>query len=100
MHLNPHEKIVAAGTFVYGGMECELRIVLSPVRYGSGDYEDDPEIADDSVADTYYVQYGSVTQKGIFNAGGGGYPSLAQALAAAESAPGIGSTLRWRSGAA
>jgi hypothetical protein len=100
MNLNPNEKIVAAGTFVYGDTECELRVVLSPVRYGSGDYEDDPEIAGDFVADTYYVQYGSVTQKGIFNAGGGGYPSLAEARAAAESAPGIGLTIRWYSGAA
>jgi len=99
MHLNPNEKIVAAGIFVYGGTECELRIVFSPVRYGSGDYADDPEIGDDSVTDTYYVQYGSTTQKGTFNAGGGGYPSLAEARVAAESAPGIGPTVRWHSGA-
>ncbi len=98
--LNPNEKIVATGTFLYAGTECDLHIVFSPVRYGSGDSADEPEIANDSVADTYYVQYGSTTQRGIFNAGGGSYPSLAEARSAAEAAPGIGPTVRWSSGAA
>ena len=91
--------MVATGTFVYAGTECDLRIVLSPVRYGSGDYEDELELANDSLTDTYYVQYGSVTERGIFNAGGGGYLSLAEARSAAEAAPGIGTTVRWCSGA-
>lgn len=72
--LNPSEKTVATGTALYAGtIEFDLRIVFSPVRYGSGDAEDEPEIANDTVADTYYVQYGSTTQQGIFNAGGGSY---------------------------
>lgn len=95
------EKVVATGIFLYAGtIECDLRIVLSPIRYGSGDYEDEPDIAHDSVGDTYYVQYGSTTQRGIFNAGGGAYPSLEEARAAAESAPGIGPTVRWNLGLA
>lgn len=99
--LNPSEKVVVTGTFLYAGtIECDLRVVFSPVRYGSGDYEDEHEIANDSVEDTYYVQYGSTTQRGIFNAGGGAYPSLAEARFAAESAPGIGSTIRWHLGEA
>ena len=99
--LNPNEKIVATGTFLYAGtIECDLRIVFGPIRYGSGDYEDESEIANDSVADTYYVQYGSTTQRGIFNAGGGSFPSLAEARSAVEAAPGIGPTVRWHSGAA
>src|SRR5688500_5797491 len=98
--LNSNEKVVATGTFLYAGTECDLRIVFSPIRYGSGDCEDEPEIANDSVADTYYVQYGSTTQRGIFNAGAGGFPSLVEARAAAEAAPGIGLTIRWHTGAA
>ena len=97
--LNPDEKVVATGTFLYAGTECDLRIVLSPLRYGSGDYEDEPELANDSLTDTYYVQYGSVAERGIFNASGGGYLSLAEARSAAEAAPGIGITVRWCSGA-
>ena len=97
--LNPDERVVATGTFLYVGTECDLRIVLSPVRYGSGDHEDEPELANSSLTDTYYVQYGSATERGIFNAGGGGYLSLAEARAAAEAAPGIGTTVQWCSGA-
>ena len=98
--LNPGETVVATGTFTYGAVECDLRIVLSPIRYGSGDYEDEPEIGNDVVQDTYYVQYGSVTQRGVFHAGGGGYPSLIEARLAVEAAPGIGPTVIWLSGAA
>jgi hypothetical protein len=91
--------VVATGTFLYDGIvECDLRIVFSPIRYGSHDYEDEPEIADDIVTDTYYIEYGSTTQRGVFNAGGGGYPSLAEARAVAEKAPGFGPTVRWQTG--
>jgi len=92
----PGEKVVATGTFMYAGeVECDLRIVFNSVRHGSGDHEDEPEIAGDELSNTFYVQYGSSTQRGVFTAGGGGYPSLAEARLAAEAAPGIGSTVRW-----
>ncbi len=94
--LQKDERVAATGTYLWGGsFECDLRIVFSRVRYGSGDYYDDPDVREDADVDTWYVQYGSTTQRGIFNAGGGGYPSLAEARAAAEAAPGIGATVRW-----
>lgn len=94
------EKIVATGTFLYDGVvECDLRIAFSATRYGTGDHEDEPEIANDVVTDTYYLEYGSTTQRGVFKVGGGGYPSLTAARAAAEAAPGIGPTVRWHPGA-
>jgi len=90
------ESVVATGTFVYDDLvECDLRIVFSSIRYGSGDYEDEPDVADDVEIDTYYLEYGSTTQRGVFNAGGGGYATLAEARAAVEAAPGIGPTVRW-----
>lgn len=99
--LNPSEKVVATGTFRYAGtIECDLRVVFSPVRYGSGDHEDEPEMASDVVADTYYLQYGSTTQRGVFNACGSAYHSLAEARSAAEAAPGFGSTIQWHLGMA
>jgi hypothetical protein len=64
--------------------------------YGSGDYEDPPEVTNDLQRETFYIQYGSTAQRGVFNAGGTSYPSLAEAVAGAESAPGIGSTIRWK----
>ncbi len=95
--LAPDETVVMEGTFLYGGeVECDVRIVQSPVHYGTGDHEDFPEIADDAMEATFSIQYGSTTQRGAFNAGGGGYPSLAEAMARAEGAPGIGSSIRWK----
>ena len=94
---SPNENVVLEGTFLYAGVhECDIRIVYSSTRFGSGDYEDPPEISDDTDQDIYYLQYGSTTERGVFNAGGGGFCSLAEAEAAAEAAPGIGPTIKWR----
>ena len=88
--------VVKKGTFLYSGaVECDLCIVLSPVRFGSGDYEDSPEFANDVESPTYYVYFGSTIERGKFNAGAGGYPSLSEAMAAVEHAAGIGPTVRW-----
>ncbi|WP_119965670.1 hypothetical protein [Simplicispira lacusdiani] len=94
--LQPGERVVREGTFLYDlQIECDVRIVYSPIHYGTGDWEDPPEIQNDLEQDTYYVQYGSTTERGRFNAGGGGHRSLPEAMAAAEAAPGIGPTVRW-----
>jgi hypothetical protein len=96
MSSSPYEKIILEGTFSYSGVSDYLvRIVFSPVRFGSGDYEDDPEIAEDVEQDTYYIWYGSITEQGKFNAGGGGFPTLAEAKATVELAPGIGQSVKW-----
>ena len=88
--------MVQAGTFLYDGqVVCDLRIVLGPVRRGTGDYEDPPEVSDDADLDTFYVQYGSTTSRGAFNAVGGGFATLAAAVAQVESMPGVGNTVRW-----
>lgn len=95
--LAPNETLVMEGTFLYDGfIECDVCIVRSPIRYGSGDYEDPPEIYNDLERDTFYVYYGSTTERGRYTAGGGGYPSLEEAMAGAESAPGIGGSVTWK----
>ena len=96
MELSLGESVVQAGTFLHDGeLVCDLRIVLSPVRFGTGDHEDPPEISDDAVQDTFYIQYGSTTARGIFNAGGGGFSTLSAAVAHVEAMPGFGRTVRW-----
>ena len=96
MELSSGESVVRAGTFLDDGqVVCDLRIVLSPVRFGTGDYEDPPEVSDDVDQDTFYIQYGSTTSRGVFNAGGGGFPTLSAAVAHVESMPGFGNTVRW-----
>jgi hypothetical protein len=95
--LSPGESVVREGIFTSSGqIECRVRIIHSPVHYGTGDLEDPPDVANDIAQDTFYIWYGSTTERDCFNAGGGGYPSLGEAMAAAESAPGIGHTVRWK----
>ena len=90
------ENIVKAGTFLYdNSVLCDVCISFSPVCFGTGDYEDPPEIGEDVVVDTYYVFFGSTIERGRFNASGGGDPSLAEAVANVEARPGFGKTVEW-----
>jgi hypothetical protein len=90
------QEVVKEGTFSYGGeVECDLRIIRSPVQFGSGEHEDPPEVQFDVDRETYYVQFGSTSERGVFNSGMGPFASLAEAVAATESAPGIGKSVRW-----
>lgn len=69
--LAPNETLVMEGTFLYDGIvECDVCVARSPIRYGSGDYEDPPEIYNDLERDTFYVYYGSTTERGRYTAGG------------------------------
>ena len=91
-----HENIVKSGTFLYDGtVFCDVCIVFSLVRFGTGDAEDSPDVCDDSNIDTYYVFFGSTTQRGSFTSGGGGYSSLAEAKADVEQRQGIGASVKW-----
>ncbi len=90
------ENIVKVGTFLYDEtVLCDLCIVFSPVRFGTGDYEDPPEVCDDVEIDTYYVWFGSTVARGHYNAGGGGWTSLAEAVASVECRPGFGKSVVW-----
>jgi hypothetical protein len=96
MALLPAERVVRTGTFLYDGhVECDVRIVLSPVRFGTGDYEDPPEVSNDVDQDTFYIHYGSTTSRGVFTAGGGSFATLSAAITHAEAMPGFGNSVRW-----
>lgn len=97
MFLGPDDKVVKNGTFLYDGtVLCDIRIVYSSVRPGSGDWEDPPELANDQYGEFFGIQYGSTTVRGVFNAGSGGGTTIQEAIGAAESMPGIGKTIVWR----
>lgn len=90
------ENIAKVGTFLYDDSVLrDVCISFSPIRFGTGDYEDLPEIVEDVVVDTYYVFFGSTTGRGSYTAGGGGYPSLAEAVANVQARPGFGKTFQW-----
>jgi hypothetical protein len=96
MTLQRGEKVVKNGIFLYDGtITCDVRIVRSETRPGSGDCADPPELANDQYSDFFYVQFGSTTERGHFNSSGGGGATLEEAIALAESAPGIGNTVQW-----
>ena len=91
------KNIVKVGTFLYDdSVLCDVCISFSRVRVGTGDYEDPPEIGEEVVVDTYYVYFGSTTERGHYNASSGGYTSLVEAVANVESRPGFGKTVEWR----
>lgn len=88
--------IIKTGTFLYSGQTtCDIRIIFSHIRYGTGDHEDPEEICNDIERDAYYIQYGSTTERGIYNAGSSAFDSLEEALSAAHAIPGIGATILW-----
>jgi hypothetical protein len=90
------ENIVKSGTFLYDGtVLCDVCIAYSPIRCGTGDYEDEPDVANDLEIDSYYVWFGSTTERGQFNAGGGAYSSLEGAIASVETDPNFGSSVMW-----
>ncbi|MCL4296450.1 MAG: hypothetical protein KJ077_12010 [Anaerolineae bacterium] len=90
-----YSDVVKEGTAVYDkAVPYEVRIIQSPIRYGSGDYEDPPEIYEDTLVKCYYVWYESLTEQGSFNAGGGVFPTLAEAMAKAEND--TNGTVQWR----
>jgi hypothetical protein len=96
MILQAGQEVVKTGTFQYDGqITCDVRIVRGPNCYGSSDCEEPSDIADDHKRETFYIQYGSTTERGRYNAGGGGYLTLSDAIAVVEAAPGFGCTVRW-----
>ncbi|RUR69095.1 hypothetical protein EJP67_18730 [Variovorax guangxiensis] len=89
------QEIVKEGIFLYDGeIECDIRIVRSPVRFGTGDHEDEPHVRDDVEQVVFYVLYGSTTERGVFRSGSGAYESLHEAMTQLAAAA-IGPTLRW-----
>lgn len=80
---------VRQGTFVYdGSITCDVRIVQTAVRYGTGDPDESPEIAEDQPGPCFYVEWGSSTDRGDFTSGVGGFGTLADAMTYAESQAG------------
>ena len=96
MFIWANERVVRSGTFLYDGtVLCDIRIVCSSVRPGSGDWEDPPELANDQFGEFFIVQYGSTTARGVFNACSGGGITIEEATTAAESMPGTGAPIVW-----
>ena len=82
------------GTWLYGGnVACEVRIVRHHTLYGSGDYEDPPEIAEDKELECFYLLFHTPTGSPEW-VGGGAALSVREAMVLAEEK--LGPTLVWR----
>ena len=78
-------KIVKRTKGLYGGVrEYEIIFVESDILYGTGDYEDPPEIADNQSVVCYYCGFENLIKKGDFNSWRGGYLTLDEAEKAIE----------------
>lgn len=73
------------GSWMYAGAaRAAIRIERQEVRFGSGDYEDPPDLRDDRDETVYVVWYESPPGSGEFPAGGGQYQSVEEAVEAVE----------------
>jgi hypothetical protein len=68
-------EVVLEGSWLYAGTtRYRIAIVRRGSRYGSGDYEDPPEVAQDREAATFEVWYTAAGDPERFAAGGGAIP--------------------------
>jgi hypothetical protein len=79
-----NSKVVMKGSWTYGGTVKYLQLIKSDVLYGSGDYEDPPEIRNDKEIECYYIEFLSSTQKDKVDSTSGGFLILAEAIIEAE----------------
>lgn len=84
-----------APTSYDGLVLCDLRILRVPIRYGTHDEEDPPELAEDREGEFYRVEYGSTTECDSYRLRSQTVESLEEAVRVAEESPGIGETVRW-----
>ncbi len=98
MSLKGRGSPVVEGTWLYAGsIPSRIVIVRRDIRYGTGDYEDPPEVAEDQEVETFEVLYASPTDPTHLAAGGGQYFTVEAASAAAEAVCGV--TVQWDDGA-
>jgi hypothetical protein len=83
------DTVVKTGTYLYGGkVVCDVRVLYSSIRYGSGDPVEPP--VQDEQRDSYYLQYGGIQERGVFIGGGGCFDTLEEAMShAAQTMEGL-----------
>ena len=91
---DPHGDIVKRGVWLYdGSVPVAIRIVRGDTYFGSGDYEDPPEIQDDREVETFVVWYESAGEPGRFCNGSAQFFSLCDAVEWVEQT--FRGTLKW-----
>jgi hypothetical protein len=85
------EVVVKAGLWHYAGeIAAQVTIVRRPVTFGSGDYEDPPEIGEDRTAPCFVIHWGRPGEPTKSDASSAQHATLDEAIREAESlAPGV-----------
>ncbi|MCT4563431.1 MAG: hypothetical protein N4A68_03810 [Maledivibacter sp.] len=79
-------EVVKEGICKYSeSVEYKVRIVKWHILYGTGDYEDLPELSDDKEVECYYVLQESIMDKGKFATSRGGFSTVQEAMEDVES---------------
>lgn len=89
--------VVKTGVALYDqAVPYKVKIVRSQILYGTGDYEDPPEIREDQEVECFYIWYESPgateAQKRFFN-GGGEFIELDEAINQVQQA--THGTIKW-----
>lgn len=92
--------VVQEGTWLYDGqVPTGVRIVSWPIRYGSGDWEDPPEIRDDYEIAGFDVQWASPTTPRLYSGFASvRFSTLQEAISHVERAAWASATLEWGGG--
>ena len=81
------------GIGIYGGTtNYDIYICAGDTFYGTGDYEDDPQIANDKKGLCFTVYFSDILDSDRINASAGQYESYDKAMEAAENTAGF---IRW-----
>jgi hypothetical protein len=87
-------EVVKTGTWLYANeIPCDVRIVRTEGRPGSGDYEDPPELREDQPGAWFRVDFAAAGERGSFSVGGGYWPALDVAMREAERV--VPGPIRW-----
>ena len=85
---------VKTGSWLYDGrIPCEVRIVPHNIWYGSGDYEDPPDVANDREIPCFYILFHTPVGEPQW-AGGGAALTLPEAVAIVERK--LGNAVTWQ----
>lgn len=88
------EEVIRVGTWLYDGrVPAQLRIIRQEVSYGTGDYEDPPDIREDREGPCFVIHWGSPGEQDTFKSRSASYPTIEDAVGAAEA---MVHTIEWQ----
>jgi hypothetical protein len=78
-------EVIMKGSWIYAErLICNVKIIKWHVLYGSGDYEDPPEMRDDYEVECFYVIFESMVEQGNYNSVRGGFLTISDAITDTE----------------